>query len=227
MESAFDELAALTGAVQLTPGNHPTSAFAGHVAKKRTKTKTQTRRHHGFDWTLRKRDVWSSDAECVVESESVHPPMSKTDAAQTIARKGLGAWLEGYVGGSLLLETMYPDYVLGNGEEIELAMEIGVPLAVDVSHVFMQIAQGVMTESTWQRLADYQNIGEVHLSANDGRRDLHSPLTPKTFGLEWAHAKRAEGIPVVLECYMHRLSNEHRERQVALATKGNKGTHAQ
>jgi hypothetical protein len=221
MGPSFDELAALTGAIQLTPGNHPTSDFEAHTTKK--KTRVLTRRHHGFDFALRKREVWSSDATCLVPSESVHPPMSKTEAAKTIMSpsSGLGLWLESIRSEdatSPLLETMYPDYVLGSGEEIELAMEIGVKLAVDVSHVFMQIAQGVMNEGTWERLREYPNIGEVHLSANDGRHDLHAPLTTRTFGLAWAQTKLAEGTPVVLECYMHRLTDDHRRRQVALAT---------
>lgn len=214
MGSSFDDLAALTGAIQLTPGNHPTPNFTA------TKAGVRTRQHHGFDFTLRKREVWSSDARCLVGSDSVHPPMSKTEAAKTITSKiGLGSWLEAFRFDlpTPLLETMYPDYLLGSGEEIELAMEIGVSLAVDVSHVFMQIAQGVITDATWKRLSEYPHIGEVHLSANDGRHDLHAPLTTRTFGLAWAQAKLEEGTPVVLECYMHRLSNDQRKQQIALA----------
>lgn len=216
MQSAFDELAALAGAVQLTPGNHPTPSFRDHAAR------APVRLHHGFAFAARRQDVWGDDARCLVDAHSVHPPVAGSPAAAAIAARGLGAWLEarGEGGAAPLLETMYPGWVLGTGDELEDAMRCGAPLAVDVSHVFLQLSAGVMGEGTWRRLAAYDRIGEVHVSANDGSRDAHAPLAPSTFGLAWARERLADGVPVVLECYMHRLSRREREDQIALLRGG-------
>jgi hypothetical protein len=74
-----------------------------------------------------------------------------------------------------------------------------------------------LSDATLKRVLDYDNNHEVHVSANDGRRDLHAPLTRATFGLEWAHERERAGIPLILECYFHRLSPDDRARQLALA----------
>jgi len=217
MRAAFDELASVAEVgLQLTPGNHPTAGFREHVAQR----SLSTRRHHGFDFAARRREVWSADGRCLVEVESVHPPRTDTPAARAIARAGLGAWLEGRAAGEPLLETMYPGWLLGSGAEIEDAMRVGAPLAVDISHVFIQLCAGTMTEDTWKRLAAYDNIGEVHVSANDGARDAHAPVTSGTFGLDWARERLTAGTPTVLECYMHRLSPGERAAQAALVMGG-------
>jgi len=54
------------------------------------------------------------------------------------------------------------------------------------------------------------------VSANDGRRDLHRPLGADEFGLDWARERLAGGDPVVLECYMHKLSDAERRAQIDL-----------
>lgn len=205
MGSAYDELVGLTNAVQLTPGNHPSRSFAplGTV-----------RRHHGFDPRARRRPVWSDDGGCLVDAESVHPP--RDDAAIDPS-----AWLEARAHlAAPLLETMYPGYLLGTGAALDEAMRLGVPLAVDVSHVFMQLRAGVMDQGTWRRLREYEKVGEVHVSANDGTRDAHAPIAAESFGLDWARAKLEAGTPVVLECYMHRLGDSDRRRQVDLVRGG-------
>jgi hypothetical protein len=213
MQNAFDELAGLVDGVQLTPGNHPTPRFDAYTSAKRRAT--STRLHHGFDFRARKRSVWSTEARCLVDdAHSIHPPIAGSPAALAVTEKGLGAWLEEIDTPARLLETMYPGYVLGSGDEIEDAMRLGVHLAVDISHVFMQREQGSMTESTWQRLMAYERIGEVHVSANQGRHDSHQPVTRTTFGLGWARERLSAGTPVVLECYMHRLSTAERRKQI-------------
>lgn len=203
MKAAFDELRALAGAVQLTPGNHVTPGFREHVAGH------PTRRHHGFAWDARRVDVWV-DGACVVDSESVHPPKTDSPSAAT-----WWAWFA-QAAKRPILETMYPGYTLGDGASIERLMELGVTLAVDISHVFIQRTQGTMTEATWRRLMDYDRIAEVHVSANGGEHDTHRPLAEDTFGLAWARAKLAEGTPTVLECYMHKLDDGERRRQLDL-----------
>jgi hypothetical protein len=201
MAAAFDELATLgaNGAVgiQLTPGNLPTPAFAAHVAASGVATRT----HHGFAWDARVAPVWQ-DGACVVAADSVHPPL----AGEAID----------WDGALPVLEVMFPGYALGSGEAVERAMADGRALAVDVSHVFIQRTAGVMTDATWRRLADYDRIAEVHVSANAGTHDSHQPLHAGAFGLSWARARLAAGTPTVVECYMHKLSVAERRAQLDL-----------
>lgn len=194
MAAAFDELARLGHGIQLTPGNLVTRDFAAHVAA----SGVATRRHHGFSFTERVTDVWR-DGACVVGSESVHPPRAG-EAWQTDA----------------IVEVMYPGYELGTGDAVERAMADQRVLAVDVSHVFLQRAHGAMTEATWRRLADYDRIAEVHVSANQGRADTHQPITAATFGLAWARERLAAGTPTILESYMHKQRDADRHAQLDL-----------
>ncbi len=200
MESAFAELARLGVGIQLTPGNLPTRGFREHVAASGVITRT----HHGFAWRERKTATWIGGA-CAVESESVHPPLVGDQLDWR-------TWFE-RAPRRPILEVMYPGYALGTGDEVERAMDEGLALAVDVSHVFLQLAQGAMLARTWQRLQRYDRIAEVHVSANLGRADSHRPLAPSTFGLGWAVERVAE-LPVILECYMHKLSEQQRFDQL-------------
>jgi hypothetical protein len=207
MARAFDELASLDVGIQLTPGNVPTEGFHAHVVR----SGIATRRHHGFAWDARKRPVWAADGACLVDAESVHPPQDREAADWR-------AWYDA-AGSRPILEVMYPGYALGTGGEVERAIADGLPLAVDVSHVHIQRTQGAMDDRVWRRLADYPQIAEVHVSANAGRHDTHDPLRADTFGLDWARERLAE-LPVVLECYMHRLSIDERRRQIDLVKGG-------
>jgi hypothetical protein len=207
MNRAFDELSALADGVQLTPGNHPTAAFSAHVARSGKPTRT----HHGFSYEHRALSVWSDGVVCLATSDSVHPPELTASAGFS----GFALAVEEEVR-MPCLETMYPGYALGCGAELEWAMARALPLAVDVSHLFIQRERGVIGEGTLARLFDYDAISEVHVSANDGARDLHAPLDASTFGLAWARARERAGTPVVLECFMHKLSDADRRRQVAL-----------
>ena len=194
MREAFDELARLGVGIQLTPGNLVTPGFREHVAASRV----TTRRHHGFAFEARKAPVWI-DGACVVESESVHPPLAGERWTPTP-----------------IVEVMYPGYELGTGDEVERALDDGLTIAVDVSHVFLQRSQGAMSDRTWHRLANYDRIAEVHVSANRGRADSHQPLTPQTFGLDWVRERARNGDAVILECYMHKLSDDQRRHQLEL-----------
>lgn len=112
---------------------------------------------------------------------------------------------------------MYPGCPLGDGAALDAAMQAGVRLAVDVSHIFIQREQGVMGERTWAKLQDYALVDEIHVSANDGRRDRHAPLTADAFGLDWARRRAREAsAPVILECYMHKLTDAERRRQIEI-----------
>jgi hypothetical protein len=206
MAHAFDDLARLGTAIQLTPGNLPTPGFDDHVAA----SGVVTRRHHGFAFEARTTDAWSADGACLVDAESVHPP-------RTAAGDAWRAWYD-RAPAPPVLEVMYPGYALGTGDEVERALDAGLPLAVDVSHVHIQRTQGAMTDRAWRRLAAYDRIAEVHVSANAGRHDSHAPLDAAAFGLAWVRERLAGGAPVVLECYMHRLTDAQRRAQVELVT---------
>ncbi|HLL25487.1 MAG TPA: hypothetical protein VK427_25295, partial [Kofleriaceae bacterium] len=127
MARAFDELAALEVGIQLTPGNVPTPGFAAHVAA----SGVMTRRHHGFAFDARRTTTWDATGACIVASESVHPPEDGECAANW------RVWFEA-TRERPILEVMYPGHALGTGAEVERAMDDGVMLAVDVSHVHIQ-----------------------------------------------------------------------------------------
>ncbi len=202
MAGAFRELRALADGVQLTPGNHPTPGFAELVRPHPTRT------HHGFSFTRRARPVWDAELRCVTDADSVHPPSTR--------RASFEAFVEAVERqpGLPLLETMYPGHCLGNGPELEWAMDRGLGLAVDVSHLQIQYASGVLSDATWRRIQDYPHVGEIHVSGTDGRRDLHAPVQPTTFGLAWVRARLAAGAIVVIEAYLHRLDEAARRAQI-------------
>jgi hypothetical protein len=179
--------------LQLTPGCAPCVGF------KESLTGTTYRTHHGFSWVALRKQVWSSSNELLSTPDSVHPPKSYVDLTKYPEQ---------------VFEVMYPGYYLGTGSEVELAMEQGVYLAVDISHVFIQVSSGAMSLSTWSRLKSYEKVKEIHVSANNGITDSHKPLTKDSFGLSWLADRRE--LPVVLECYMHRLDKSERLEQIKL-----------
>ncbi|MCE9670539.1 hypothetical protein LY474_22295 [Myxococcus stipitatus] len=208
MQTAAEELLALgVDGLQLTPGNAPTEGFLEGLSRRGVPVRT----HHGFDARALRAQVWSPLAECLVSSDSVHPPRD-VDAASPHwhARVDSGDFHD------MTLETMYPGYALGTGEALQRAMDLGLRLAVDVSHLHLQRAAERLPDSVWRRLQDYPHIDEVHVSANLGDRDAHLPLTPDTFGLAWARERLGAGVPVILECYLHRLSHDERRTQLDL-----------
>jgi len=203
MQSAFEELSTLdVQGIQLTPGNAPTRGFAEGVRR----SDVDTRTHHGFSTVAMRQEVWSDAYELTGVWHSVHPP-----------RNAAADWLPA-PGANVCIETMYPGLPFGTGDALRATMDAGLRLAVDVSHIFIQRQQGVLGDDTWRRLQDYERIEEIHLSANDGRRDRHAPLAHDTFGLEWARQRSAQGsTPVMLECYMHKLSVDERRKQIEIA----------
>ena len=209
MGAAAEDLLALgCDGLQLTPGNAPTEGLVEGLRARGVPVRT----HHGFTpWALRE-PVWSPEAECRVTSDSVHPPRDlATLRAGWLRRAEEGAF------NGCVLETMYPGYLLGTGEELTWAMDLRLRLAVDIAHLHIQRTSGRLSDAVWRRLRDYAFIEEVHVSANPGDRDSHQPLKADTPGLEWAHERLALGTPVILECYMHRLSLNERRAQVERA----------
>lgn len=196
MQAAAAELWQLspTG-LQLTPGNVPSLDFQSWLSQAQIPFLT----HHGFCWQALRQNVWNAHARCRVASHSVHPPQVGS------VDKALWWQMLENTEDLPLLETMYPGYLIGTGAELERAMDLELLLAVDVSHLHIQVCQGVLTEATLQRLWAYEQIGEIHLSHNRGQHDSHLPLQKDSFGLAWA-LERGQHIPLVLECYMHKLS---------------------
>jgi len=190
--------------IQLTPGNVPDPMLAAELAGVAVRT------HHGFSWKSMKQRVWDDSGRCCVSADSVHPPMER-DAA-------FDGWWEAIREhpGPAIQETMYPGYRLGCGAEIERAMDEGLTLAVDVSHIHIQRSAGVLSAETWRRLQRYESIAELHVSNNSGRVDSHRPLNRDSFGLAWARERASAGLPLVLEVYMHKLSHAERQAQVEL-----------
>jgi hypothetical protein len=204
MARAFETLLALgPDGVQLTPGNQPTPDFERVVAAARVPTRT----HHGFSYrAFRTREVWTDDGACTVASDSVHPPRADAAAA--------ARFLDAHA--LPILETMYPGWALADGAALRDAMARRLALAVDVSHLHIQRAHGLIDDATIARVLDYDRIAEVHVSANDGTRDQHRPLDARAFGLPWARERLAAGTPVILECYFHQLSDDERRAQLDL-----------
>ncbi len=205
VEAAEALLALGPDGLQLTPGNVP-GVGLGDVLDGRVH-----RTHHGFHVDAMRQPVWGADGACLVQSDSVHPPRLRDAAYEDW-------WLHAETGRyeGLTLETMHPGYRLGRGPELERAMDLGLELAVDVAHLFMQRAAGVLHDVTLRRLLSYRRVSEVHVSANDGRADAHRPIEADTFGLAWAREREQHGAVLVLECYMHALSIEARRKQLAL-----------
>lgn len=209
MQSAAQELWNLHPyGLQLTPGNAPDPKFREWLAKNHVHYMT----HHGFTWHALRQNVWCPSGTCLVPSRSVHPPQTKYLQAdcwsEVLTRHAETRTLP-------ILETMYPGYFFGTGVEIDQAMDMNIALAVDASHIYMQKHLNLMTERTWKRLQNYSFIQEIHISSNLGTRDSHTPIEAQTFGLAWAKERSLE-IPLVLECYMHKLSLAQRCDQMGL-----------
>ena len=206
MQAAAEELLALgPDGLQLTPGNVPTPDFEGWLTARGVVTCT----HHGFTPRAYRTRVWADDGSLCVASDSVHPPKRHAPAAAT--------WIDtARARPATVFETMHPGYCLGRGDELELAMEAGLSLAVDVSHLYIQLRQGVVGEPTWRRLREHDRIAEVHVSANAGRHDTHRPIAPGTFGLGWARERLRAGTRTILESYLHRLDAAQRREQIGI-----------
>lgn len=196
MSDAAETLLALAPGrvgLQLTAGCAPSSI---NVA-------CPLRTHHGFTYRALRAPVWDGGS-LVWHGDSMHPPLQ---------RQAPDGWQPPE---DVVLETMYPGYAaLANGDQIAAAMDAGRWLAVDVAHLGMQMYHGILTQSVLHRLLDYERIAEVHVSTSKEHRDTHAKLSTSTWGIEWARARLAAGTPVILECYMHKLSHEERLEQIA------------
>lgn len=208
MRKAAEELLGLgVKGLQLTPGLVPTANFSEWFSQQNISWLT----HHGFSWHKYNTNVWSYEADCLVSSNSIHPPILNSPPGQVWKKRAERGDYDRF-----LLETMYPKYHLGLGTELAWAMDNNFKLAVDVSHIYIQLQSGCLSDSIWKRLQQYDRIGELHLSANNGRADIHQPLSEDSFGLDWVRERSSDEMPVILECYMHKLSRQERLQQIEL-----------
>jgi hypothetical protein len=179
--------------LQLTPGCAPSPI----------KVDCPLRTHHGFTFQALRARVWDQ-GNLVWHGDSVHPPRE---------REAPEGWQPP---DDVTMETMYPGYAgLANGDQIAAAMDAGRWLAVDIAHLEIQKQHGILAPVVLQRLLDYERVAEVHVSASHDVRDVHAKITASTWGIEWARDRLGAGTPVILECYMHKLSHEERVEQVA------------
>lgn len=199
MSDAAETLLALAPGrvgLQLTPGCAPSPIDVN----------CPMRTHHGFTYRALRAQVWNGGT-LVWHGDSVHPPRQ---------RDVPNDWQPP---ADVVLETMYPGYAaLANGDQIAAAMDAGRWLAVDVAHLDIQTYHGILPKSVRHRLMDYDRVAEVHVSTSRDARDTHAKLSDTTWGIEWARERLAAGTPVVLECYMHKLSPEERLEQIAWVT---------
>jgi hypothetical protein len=174
--------------IQLTAGNLPTNNFKNEV-------NIPYKYHHAFEWTKRKGTVYDDNFKPIIKDNdhSIHPPFAKIN---------FNKWIESC--NDIILETMYPGYLLGNGDEIEIAMLLNKRLAVDISHVHIMKTQGVITNSQINKLLNYDNIVEIHISHNNGKYDTHSPICKNTPFLHWI--KERTNVLFVYESYLHKLN---------------------
>ena len=189
--------------LQLCPGHTPAASLRPLLDR----VDLPLLHHHGFSWTAWRQPVHRADGPLVGgPGWSLHPP----------GGPGMERWLEARAADGIVVEVMTPGAWLGDGPSLRRAMEAGVALAVDVSHLHVQRQAGVLDDATLARLLDYDRVAEVHVSDNDGTADQHRPLTPRSFGLDWARERGRAGTPIVLECRMHRLDLDTRARQLEL-----------
>lgn len=188
--------------VALAPGRVGLQLTAG-CAPSPINVTCPMRTHHGFTSRALRATVWDGGT-LMWHGDSLHPPLQ---------RQVPDGWRPP---DDVVLETMYPGYAaLANGDQIAAAMDAGRWLAVDVAHLGIQMYHGILGKPVLQRLLDYERIAEVHVSTSKEHRDTHARLSTSTWGIEWARARLAAGTPVVLECYMHKLSHEERLEQIA------------
>lgn len=196
MSEAAETLLALAPGrigLQLTPGCAPSPI----------QVDCPLRTHHGFTYHALRAPVWHA-GKLVWHGDSLHPPQ---------VRDVPDDWQPP---SDIVMETMYPGYAaLANGDQIAAALDDGRWLAVDVAHLDIQMHHGILTKPILKRILDYERVAEVHVSTSHETRDVHARLSASTWGIEWARERLRTGTPVILECYMHKLTTEERLEQIA------------
>ncbi len=208
MKMAWNDLINLKpDGIQLTPGNKVSDNFQQFVGN----SKIPYRFHHSFCWNQYKREVYDNYFLPInIEyNQSIHPPEIKYGL-------NFKDWIENV--GDVLLEVMYPEYLLGNSEEIEIAMLLRKRLAIDISHLYIQKTQGILDEFILKKLLNYDLIEEIHISQNGGRFDSHKSITKDCPFLDWVGERKDVEVKVY-ESYLHKLSFDDRRGQIDFVRK--------
>ena len=110
------------------------------------------------------------------------------------------------------VETMYAmppgspsQNLLDNSEDIKQFCKDAkeIKLVVDLAHLNIWHRNSIEEKLEILKILP-QDILEIHISDNDGMRDIHSPITDKTWWLPWIEMVPVE-VPLVLESRMNRL----------------------
>lgn len=219
---ALDALSAhldsgLIDGIQLTPGNLPSPNFHKRV-EQLAAGGVIVRFHQGFSWSHYRRHTLDDQLHPIdIDPErSIHAPRQTPRSVRDVGPFTTWAdWQPTVLEYGLLVETMYPGYALGSGPELEMAMDAGVRLAVDIAHLSIQREAGVLSDETLERVLGYEQVCEVHVSHSRKGKDTHSPLQADTPLLDWARSKVGE-VPVVVESYWHKSSLADQRQQLAL-----------
>ena len=206
VRACLELLALQPDGLQLCPGHPPSPGLRALLCRVQTRLQT----HHGFSWSVPRAPVWDAAGQPLVpldDRRSLHPP-------RTLPPQGLEAWLAQAAAARWTLEIMPPGWILSDELAIDAALAHGVSLAVDVSHLHILRTAGRLSAAGTRRLLDAPHISEIHVSESDGRLDLHRALSPDTYGVGWALERTADAVPMVLECYLHRLDDAARRHQI-------------
>lgn len=203
--AALALLALRPDGLQLCPGNHPSPGLEALLRQ----LDAPIRYHHGFAWDAYRQPVWDKHGLPLVptSARSLHPP-------QDPPPEGARAWLARAAAEGWVLEVMPPGWILSDDRDIRDAIELGVRLAVDISHLHILQTQGRLSAQTLRLLLEADTIDEVHVSESDGRLDLHRSFSETTPWLGWAQARARDGVPLVVECYLHRYTRDERRRML-------------
>ena len=84
------------------------------------------------------------------------------------------------------IEGLYPisprrpdRYLLSDWSEHEQLITAGVAYAIDLSHLAIVATKYGREDQLVSELLSHPNCIEIHVSDNDGRRDIHQPLDPR------------------------------------------------
>lgn len=84
------------------------------------------------------------------------------------------------------------------------------PLVLDASHLYIGWSGGVWTDQDIYDLLMYAPAKEIHISENDGRRDLHRPLSERHKVSEWVDGLLGRFEYTVLEGKYRLENNDNR-----------------
>lgn len=110
------------------------------------------------------------------------------------------------------VETMYPtlpiagkDYLLDNASEVAQFCQDApqIKLVVDLAHLNIWHHCSDSSKLQWLKLPP-ERLLEIHISDNDGRHDIHSRITQKTWWVSHV-AQFPTSVPFVLESRLNRL----------------------